>query len=349
MKVEAETTLAKNISALEGMEAYDAVCKRLLVNRQILAWIMKSCLEEYRDMDRKDIEACIEGEPQIGVEAVFPDEAPDSGKKTEPKKRKKPSEQIRGANVEDSTVKERTNVYDIRFYATAPGEKGLIEIIVNLEIQNDYHAGYPLIKRALYYCCRMVSSQYGKEFTHQDYGDIKKVYSIWLTLEPPKSRRNTITRYRVTEENIIGDVAEKKEHYDLLTAVMIGLGDETGEQYDGVLKLLDVLLSSEKAAEEKKRVLRDEFDITITELIEGGLEEMCNLSKGVAEKGFRRGMERGLQQGLEQGIQQEREAGTLRSIQSLMETLQLTAEQAMDALKVEDTQRDMYAEKLKEH
>lgn len=132
-----------------------------------------------------------------------------------------------------------------------------------------------------------------------------------------------------------------------MTAVMIGLGDEESEQYDGVLKFLDMLLPSEKATEEKKKVLSEEFDITMTESIEGGIHEMCNLSKGVAEKGFRIGMEQGLQQGLEQGIQQERETGTLRSIQSLMETLQLTAEQAMEALKVEESQRDVYAEKLK--
>lgn len=72
---------------------------------------------------------------------------------------------------------------------------------------------------------------------------------------------------------------------------------------------------------------------------------MCNLSKGVVEKGIAIGIERGLQQ----GIEQEREAGTLRSIQNLMETLQLTAEQAMDALKVEESKRRSYAEKLKEH
>lgn len=126
----------------------------------------------------------------------------------------------------------------------------------------------------------------------------------------------------------------------MLTVVMICLEPEEEERCDGVLKLLDVLLSSEKAAEEKKQVLTKEFDITITELIEGGLEEMCNLSKGVAERGFLRGME----QGLEQGMEQE----TLRSIQSLMETLHLTAEQAMDALKVEEFKRDVYAEKLKE-
>lgn len=120
---------------------------------------------------------------------------------------------------------------------------------------------------------------------------------------------------------------------------MICLGSEEEEQCQGVLKLLEVLLSSEKAAEEKTKVLSEEFDITMTEILEGGIYEMCNLSKGVEQKGFQRGME--------QGIQQEREAGTLRSIQNLMGTLHLTVEQAMDALKVEDSKRTVYAEKLK--
>ena len=43
---------------------YDAACKRLLSEKIILAWIMKSCLEEYRDYDVKEIaRRYIEGEP----------------------------------------------------------------------------------------------------------------------------------------------------------------------------------------------------------------------------------------------------------------------------------------------
>ena len=141
MNIEVETTLAKNLRTTEGMKAYDAVCKRLLKNREILAWIMQSCLEEYRDMDRKDIEACIEGDPQIGTIAVFPDEVAESEPEANQPRQTKLPEQIRGANVEDSTVKENTNTYDIRFYATAPGTDGLIEIIINLEVQNDFYEG----------------------------------------------------------------------------------------------------------------------------------------------------------------------------------------------------------------
>ena len=47
--MEAENTLAKNITAAWDKAAYDAACKRLLANKTILAWVMKSCLEEYRD------------------------------------------------------------------------------------------------------------------------------------------------------------------------------------------------------------------------------------------------------------------------------------------------------------
>lgn len=50
---------------------YDAACKRLLANKIILAWIMKDCVEEYRDFTVNAIaQKYIEGEPQIAQAAV---------------------------------------------------------------------------------------------------------------------------------------------------------------------------------------------------------------------------------------------------------------------------------------
>ena len=59
---------------------------------------------------------------------------------------------------------------------------GGIALIINVEAQNDFYPGYPLIKRGIYYCCRMISSQYGREFTGPHYEKIKKVYSIWICI-----------------------------------------------------------------------------------------------------------------------------------------------------------------------
>ena len=44
--MEVETTLAKGIETAGENVRYDAACKRLLSEKSILAWIMKSCLEE---------------------------------------------------------------------------------------------------------------------------------------------------------------------------------------------------------------------------------------------------------------------------------------------------------------
>ena len=49
MRMKVENILAKNITAAGDRADYDAACKRLLANKVILAWIMKSCLEEFRN------------------------------------------------------------------------------------------------------------------------------------------------------------------------------------------------------------------------------------------------------------------------------------------------------------
>ena len=59
-----ENTLARNLDFAADKASYDAACKRLLANKEILAWIMKSCIEEYRECSVKDIaEYYIEEEP----------------------------------------------------------------------------------------------------------------------------------------------------------------------------------------------------------------------------------------------------------------------------------------------
>jgi hypothetical protein len=317
--MEVESTLSKNITFAGDNASYDASCKRLLANKIILAWIMKSCIAEYRDFDVKEIaEKYIEGTPQIAEIAVNPDEELDGG------------EQIRGASTEDSTINEGTVTYDIRFLAIVPVTGELLRLIINVEAQNDFYPGYPIIKRAIYYCSRMISSQYETEFTDAHYEKIKKVYSIWICVNPPKNRGNSITRYSVKEENLVGDVKEKVEDYDLLTAVMICLGDSHGDNYSGILKLLDVLLSSERKPEEKKKILENDFSIEMTKSLEREVSIMCNLSKGVEEKGITKGITRGI----------------LSSIQNLMESMSWSAEQAMNALKIPEEERSKYANEI---
>ncbi len=181
------------------------------------------------------------------------------------------------------------------------------------------------------------------EFEDTHYGVIKKVYSIWVCANPPKYRKSTISRYAVREENLVGEVSEKKENYDLLTVILICLGDSGDEKYAGILKLLDVLLSSEKEPEEKKSILRDDFGIKMTKELESGVSELCNLSKGIEEKGIQKGIEKGIQKGIQKGIRE----GILASIQNLMDSMGWTVEQAMTALQIPESDRVQYISEIK--
>ena len=83
-------------------------------------------------------------------------------------------------------------------------------------------------------------------------------------MNPPKRRKNTINRYSITEECMVGEEKEKKENYDLMTAVIICLGDSENEHYSGIIKLLDVLLSDEQDPQKKKHILEEDFSVKMT-------------------------------------------------------------------------------------
>lgn len=70
--------------------------------------------------------------------------------------------------------------------------------------------------------------------------------------------------------------------------------------------------------------------------LESEVERMCNLSDGVEEMGIKKGIQKGIEQ------------NTIASIKSLIETLKLTAEEAMNALKVPDSDREKYFSMLKQ-
>ena len=175
----------------------------------------------------------------------------------------------------------------------------------------------------------MISAQYGTEFVAANYSDIKKVASIWVCMKPPKGRENTITSYSITEKNLIGTVEEPVENYDLMTAVMICLGGSANRSEPDVLRLLDVLFSSETEADEKRHILQQDFDIPMTQTLERTVDVMCNLSKGVWEKG--------------------QSDGILSSIKNLMGNTGWPIEKVMSMLGVPDADQPKYLEALKGH
>lgn len=194
---------------------YDQHAKRLLASRKLLAEIVKKVVPEFHDVSTTDIaEKYIEGAPQVGNIPVNPGLT-----------NAVPS-QIKGDRNEDGAPKEGYITYDILFHARAPGTGEPITLIINVEAQRtqvESTLGYHLMKRAVFYVCRLISSQKEREFEGKDYNSIKKVYSIWICMDSP-SGNSYINYYKLEEKHLLHRYKEAAENYDLPNIVVISLG-----------------------------------------------------------------------------------------------------------------------------
>jgi len=294
---------------------YDKACKEVLSEKGIIGHILKTCVREYENVSIEDIvNKYIQGTPEVEKILVQPDDV---------------IYRIESQHTEDSSEGENAVFFDVRFTALAPDTEELIELIINIEAQNKFNPGYPLLKRGIYYCSRMISGQYGTVFTKSHYEKIKKVYSIWVCTNSNKEWEYNIARYGIIEENIIGKAKAKTSHYDLLSVVMICLGKKQYTELEGLLRLLNlVLVDNDLKQQEKKNKLAEEFSIKMTPRLERGVQEMCNLSEGIEQ----RGIEKGIAQGREQMVN-ENIIGMLKekiSVEMIARITNLTVEQVKE-------------------
>ncbi len=322
-----QSVISKTIDTAEKEAQYDACVKRLLSEKIILAWILKECVSEFQQYTVSQIMThCIEGEPKISVIAVDQDEL-DYAEDMDGN-----DSLIEGMNAEDVSIKEGKVYYDIRFSAVAPDTKEPVQLIINVEAQKSDQTTYPLIKRAIYYVSRMISAQKNRVFVKSHYEKIRKVYSIWIQMNVPEEKANTMTRYRISEEQVVGNVPEKESNYDLLTVIMLRLGAAEKAADKPILRLLDVLLSAETKPEEKKEILEKDFDIPMSMAMSEEANIMCNLGEGIREQAY------------EQATVNTR----VQSILDLMDSMGVDAERAMQLLKVKSEERRYYHEKVEE-
>ena len=144
---------------------------------------------------------------------------------------------------------------------------------------------------------------------------------------------------------MVGAVKEPVQNYDLMTAVMVCLGEP--EQGDSdILKLLNTLFSNEIEVETKELILSKDFNISVTPNLEGRLLDMCNLSVGFEERGWRKGRAEGRAEGKAEGRTEGILETTITSIRNLTETLGLSVENAMAALKIPENEQQKYLELL---
>ncbi len=119
-------------------------------------------------MDPKDVVDCIEGTPHISMIPVEPGFTNTVNEEN--------GQRLVGLNTENAEINEGMIRFNIVFYVRM--KDGLSQIIINLEAQKDEPKEYKILNRAVFYVCRLISSQKERDFENSRYDDIKRVYSI---------------------------------------------------------------------------------------------------------------------------------------------------------------------------
>lgn len=323
-RLSTSTTLNDTIDYSEEKIRLDEVCKQILAEKAVLARILKHVIPAYEHIDPDIIAAkYIEGIPEVSSVSVYPAKSKTGPEKTEAR--------ISAAGVEDSVPGEGRITFDIRFDAVLPDMKNRksgkkrrrqngrrenrepTQIIVNVEAQNNPAPGYPVTKRGIFYGARMISSQYGTVFGKSKYGKLRHVYTIWIFMNPPKSKENTIYQYQIDEHCVFGikSCMESKYNYDLLTMIMIYLGNGNIERKNALLGMLEVLFSTKIDKDEKKKILSEDYHLQMSETMERRSSEMCNYGDYVEQQAIKRGLKKGMAQGMAQGIARGHSEGAL--------------------------------------
>ena len=303
--VDTPTALASDIEKENLFIQYDKSIKKVLANKPILARILKFTVQELSILSLQQIENCIDGNSvMIGQTFLEPG-------LSNPK--------IINKQLEDDISGEGRIVYDLRFEVNLPdGEK--TKIIINIEAQRKSNPGYSIVNRGIFYIARLLSAQLNTEFTNNgsdsaQYDNMKKVYSIWICMDCPEDKKDSIVSYSLKPEILYqGNKTLNIDYtYDYVGVVVVHLSGNPECSQNQLIGMLDTLLSK-MDVKSKKQKLREEFQLPMTVEIDQEVSDMCNLSLGLWEEAVTEGRLQGVREGRLEG---ERK-GRLESLRDMI-------------------------------
>lgn len=191
-----------------------------------------------------------------------------------------------------------------------------------------------------------MSSQKKREFEGSDYNNIKKVYSIFICMDSPNGQ-SAINRYRMKEEHLLHRYKANQKSYDLLNVVMIYLSDE--KVRNRLIGLLPLLFRKENmSGDERNEILKEKYNIHLTEEQREELNTMCNLSEGIVDRVTERvtksvtaSVTKSVTKSVTDSVTKSvKRSDAIESVRNLMISTGWSSDKAMDALRIPKELRD---------
>ena len=309
-KLQGSMAALSAMQATADMDGKDAPSKTILRHAEILAVILKGAVTEYKGYSLQEIRKFIVPDSITGAAEVSPGRT---------------NTELRGGNSEFIHLNEKTTHFDLAFQAKNPQlstEDIQINLHIDLEPQKTYKPGYPIEKRGLYYLARRLSAQLSLIYEGTDYNLLSKCYSIFICRDDiARKDRYSISFYEMTNTKNTAYTAVSKENYDLMTLVVIKLGDEVynGDKEDDgydLFRFLNAIMYPHK----------EDFMSTVTEYID--YSENAELWKEVTQmSSLEQVVHAGVRDDALKSVQKEVEA-RINAAKAEVETAKAEAESA---------------------
>ena len=198
--------------------------------------------------------------------------------------------------------------------------------------------GYPLLKRAEYYCSRLIVRQ-------KEYKKIQRVHSIWLMQEYANRKEGVANHYSMKEECLGNRWKEKAENYGMMHIFMLYPKGKYDAKDTSFQNLMNVLFKNEHSAEEKLEILRKQFGIKVTETMEEEVEEMSHICMYYEQEGKKAGLTEGMLIGEKRGMQIGKILTQTANVERLMKK-QLSMQEAFDLLEIEEDMQEKIIKRI---
>ena len=163
----------------------------------------------------------------------------------------------------------------------------------------------------------MISAQKETVFRNSDYNKLQKVYSIWLCIAPDEKVRGVCNTYSMSETCLAKEHHFPKKQYDNFCIIIACLQDK--QSANNMVRFFSSVFDNDMPVEEKLDLAR-ECGLQVTADVKEGINQMCNYSDYVEQKGIEKGRIETLSE----------------SVVKLVRSGTLTLDAALDVLQVSD-------------
>ena len=304
--------------------AYDRACKEMLSHTDLVAYLVKAFVPDYKDLSIK----------KIG--GLFINTTRD---KTI----------LNSLGTEYHTRSGKRLTMDLVFGIKSKDKKHNNTIIIGIEAQSIVGLPYPLENRVYEY---LDTLSYYHGNNNDNYRSINDIYAFWIcgsegnnsesyvkvtSLKSTSYKHSGIEKlntngHRNIIEIYLGKDSKDNKYQDIiyLLKTSIGRNDLDLNEIVDTLKTSYNINIREEKAEKMISIAKDVFDYKARLIMEEGYQD--GFEKGM-EDGIQKGMKKGLEKGIEKGIIQNATA----NIKSLMSSLNLNFEQAAKTLNIDKT------------